>query len=31
MTPARLLPRIIKAEIVRWGKVAQQAGLAGTQ
>jgi hypothetical protein len=25
------LQNFVKAEIVRWGKVVQQAGLAGTQ
>ena len=30
-TSVEALQDFVKAEIVRWGKVAQQAGLAGTQ
>jgi tripartite-type tricarboxylate transporter receptor subunit TctC len=30
-SPPEELQRFISAEIVRWGKVVQQAGLAGTE
>jgi tripartite-type tricarboxylate transporter receptor subunit TctC len=30
-TPPMELQRFIDSEIVRWGKVVQQAGLAGTE